>query len=170
MKYLPFLCLTSFLLLSACQEDPCENTVCLNGGSCVDGLGSCECQIGYEGDSCETFTFQLFLGSFEAEYGGCVDTPPGHRVEIEQKNGEETLLIRGLGDYACPGGTLVVEAQASGTALTIAEQAVDCGDILYTFSGSGAVDGNRITLSFVVTYDADGFIRTDQCTAVLSRE
>ena len=33
-------------------EDPCANTVCLNGGTCVDG--SCSCPTGYSGADCGT--------------------------------------------------------------------------------------------------------------------
>lgn len=170
MKFFPVAILMLVAVLSACQEDPCENVVCLNGGTCVDGLGTCECLPGFEGDSCETFTFQLFLGSFEADYGGCVDTPPEHRVGIEQKDGEEKLLISNLGDYACPGGELVIEGDVTGNTLVIPQQIVDCGDIQYTFEGTGSVDGAVVTLSFTVTYDADGFDRIDQCSATLTKE
>ena len=170
MRYLSVAVLFLAFAFSACEEDPCEGVVCLNGGTCVDGLGTCECQPGFEGDSCEVFTFQLFLGSFEADYGSCVDTPPEHRVGIEQKDGEEKLLITGLGDYACPGGTLVIEGDVSGGNLTISEQVVDCGEIEYTFQGNGSVAGAVVTINFTVTYDADGFDRTDQCTATLTKE
>lgn len=34
------------------QADPCANTVCLNGGTCVDG--SCSCPTGYSGADCGT--------------------------------------------------------------------------------------------------------------------
>ena len=158
------------LLLSACKEDPCENVTCLNGGTCLDGLGTCACQPGYEGDSCEIYTFQLFLGSFEANYGGCVDTPPEHRVEIEQEGGEDRLRITGLGDYACPTGSLTVVADVTGNTLSIPSQNVDCGEIIYTFEGDGSVSGNVLTISFSVEYDADGFLRKDNCSATLTKE
>lgn len=39
-------------LLNGCQQDPCEDTICLNGGVCVDG--DCECINGYTGVNCGT--------------------------------------------------------------------------------------------------------------------
>lgn len=37
---------------SACNNDPCEDKVCLNGGNCVEGI--CNCPTGFTGPSCET--------------------------------------------------------------------------------------------------------------------
>lgn len=158
------------MLVSACKEDPCEAAVCLNGGTCVDGLGTCECLPGFEGDSCQVSTFDLFLGSFEADYGGCVDTPPEHRVGIAQLGQESSLTILELGDYACSAGTIEVSADVTGKSLTIPTQDIDCGDIVYTFSGSGTAEGNMLTIDFTVVYDADGFVRTDQCSVILTKE
>lgn len=169
MKKLWYVAMALFLL-AACEEDVCENVTCLNGGTCVDGLGTCECQPGYAGDSCEVYLLETFLGSFEADYGGCVNTAPEHRVGIEQVPGEESLRILNLGDYACPAGPLAVSATTTGSTITIDEQAIDCDDIVYTFSGSGQISGNVLHLDFSVRYDAGGFIRTDQCSATLTKE
>lgn len=158
------------MLVAACKEDPCETAVCLNGGTCVDGLGTCECLPGFEGDSCQVSTFDLFLGAFEADYGGCIDTPPEHRVGIAQFGQESSLTILGLGDYACPTGNIEVSADVTGKSLTIPTQDIDCGDIVYTFSGSGTANGNSLSIDFTVVYDADGFVRTDQCTVTLTKE
>lgn len=48
-------CILFFFLavaFSACiEEDPCANSYCLNGGSCVDG--NCICPQGFYGEHCE---------------------------------------------------------------------------------------------------------------------
>ncbi len=61
MKKILFIALASFSLLisNGCKKkksetpaDPCANTVCLNGGTCVNG--SCSCPTGYSGTDCGT--------------------------------------------------------------------------------------------------------------------
>lgn len=39
-----------FIELSSCSGDPCEDVVCLNGGSCANG--ECVCPDGFEGADC----------------------------------------------------------------------------------------------------------------------
>jgi hypothetical protein len=41
------------LLISSCKKDPCESTVCFNGGVCNEGF--CDCPTGYSGPQCEDF-------------------------------------------------------------------------------------------------------------------
>ncbi|MEL6675095.1 MAG: calcium-binding EGF-like domain-containing protein [Bacteroidota bacterium] len=172
MKLLSWTALIFLLSLSfmACEEDPCETVTCLNGGSCV-GLGTCECQPGFEGDSCQTFALANFLGTYEVVYGGCFVTTANHQVGIEQVQGQSRqIYLNDLGDYDCPGGRIQVLAEVEGTSLTIAEQTIDCsGQIAYTFSGGGELQGNTISLTFKVTYDADGIAKEDNCTATLEK-
>ncbi len=165
-----WLLLVPIALLGSCKEDPCETTTCLNGSTCLDGLGQCECLPGYEGDSCETFIFQQFIGSFTADYGACLATQPAHRVAIAQATGSNQLSITDLGDYDCPGGSLVILGQVDGNTLTIPQQTIDCGSIEYLFSGSGSLSGSQLNLDFTVVYDAGGFLRTDNCSATLGKE
>jgi len=46
-----FFALLAFFLLSSCNEYSCENTLCKNGGVCVDG--TCDCPEGYTGSYCD---------------------------------------------------------------------------------------------------------------------
>ena len=49
MKILQITTLLLFFL-SCTKDDPCKDTVCLNGGACTSGV--CECPPGYAGPSC----------------------------------------------------------------------------------------------------------------------
>lgn len=158
------------LMCFACEEDPCAGVSCTNGGTCVEGVGTCDCLPGFEGENCETNTILKFIGSYSADYGNCFATAPDHRVNVSQLSGENRLNIADLGDYACPGGEVNVIADITGDQISIPSQNIDCsGEIIYTFSGSGSLSSNTITLSFSVSYETDGMERTDNCTATLTK-
>ncbi|MEM6799893.1 MAG: calcium-binding EGF-like domain-containing protein [Bacteroidota bacterium] len=169
MKLRFVFCLIAFLSF-ACEEDPCAGVSCTNGGTCVEGVGTCECLAGFEGENCETNVILKFIGSYGADYGGCVNTAPEHRVNITQLSGESRLNIADLGDYACPGGEVNVIADISGDQINIPSQNIDCsGEIVYTFSGSGSISTSVISLTFSVRYETDGLERIDNCTATLTK-
>ena len=152
------------------KDDPCEGVTCLNGGTCAEGLGTCQCQSGYEGDSCEVFVLQSFLGVYQVTYQGCFTTSPNHSVAIDQANTNSQIKIYDLGDFECPGGRIEVLADVEGTNVTIPSQTIDCnGEIAYTFSGTGSLSNNILTLNFQVNYDADGIEHVDNCTATLEK-
>ena len=165
-----FFCILLLTFFSCKKDDPCEGVVCLNGGTCAEGLGTCQCQNGYEGDSCETFILQSFLGVYNVTYQGCFTTSPDHTVAIDQASGNNQINIFDLGDYECPGGRIEIVAEVDATNVTIPAQTIDCsGEIAYTFSGSGSLSNNILTLNFKVSYDADGVQRQDDCTATLEK-
>jgi hypothetical protein len=43
---------------------PCKNSICYNGGACIDG--ACHCTAGYEGDSCKITWNSHYLATYEA--------------------------------------------------------------------------------------------------------
>ena len=162
------LLLTAFFAITGCQQDPCEAVACQNGGTCQEGV--CNCPEGFEGDNCEVFDGLQFLGTYSGNYAGCFDVPAEHRVIIEQVPGEAAKIrLYNLGDYACPGGELVVEAEIASNQVTIPEQNVDCGVITYTIRGEGAFEAGKISLGFSNTYDAGGFEQVDSCTVTLEK-
>jgi len=65
MSFTPFLrpVIVVFLVsagITACVKDnPCDDTICVNGGSCVDGL--CYCPEGYAGTDCSEADLNLTL-------------------------------------------------------------------------------------------------------------
>lgn len=59
--------LIGYLLVTsvACKKkDPCKNTTCLNGGTCIEG--KCQCPDGYYGDGCQSFK-SPFPGNWAGE-------------------------------------------------------------------------------------------------------
>ena len=45
-----------FFLLCSPDINDCNNTICLNGGTCNDGVNTftCSCSTGFTGDNCAT--------------------------------------------------------------------------------------------------------------------
>ena len=84
--------LFSVILFTACNKGktkyndttlirPCDNVICLNGGTCKDGL--CYCPQGFEGTKCATRWSDKFVGNYTADdacdtssgYYGCIINP-----------------------------------------------------------------------------------------------
>lgn len=65
MKNLFYLisCALLTVFISSCASDPCEDVICQNGGTCMDG--ACDCPSGWTGASCETFDFE-YVGEYES--------------------------------------------------------------------------------------------------------
>lgn len=172
MKILKALSLTAVLLLfAACGGDPCKDVSCQNGGDCLEG--TCECPPEYEGNLCQYIAVGEYLGTYSIQYEGCFQASPDHRVTIaEVPELGETVALGGLGDYACPGGQLEVEAKLGLNTLSIPTQTVCQEEAFagYTFMGQGTRKGDTLSLSFSVTYESDGVPRQDNCTATLVKE
>ncbi|HTN44888.1 MAG TPA: hypothetical protein VL098_00970 [Flavipsychrobacter sp.] len=60
-----FLGVTSTMLYTSCEQDPCLDLKCEHGGSCAEGL--CRCKVGYEGAECEIMAADKFLGLYVGE-------------------------------------------------------------------------------------------------------
>jgi len=50
LNFLLLLVSITTLTLNSCKKDPCDSTICLNGGYCANG--SCVCPEGYTGADC----------------------------------------------------------------------------------------------------------------------
>jgi len=57
-----FLAIGSLALFSSCEQDPCMELSCKNGGVCSDGY--CNCPVGFEGAECEIPASDRFVGTF----------------------------------------------------------------------------------------------------------
>ena len=110
-----------------------------------------------------------FWGPMTSSMWDVLRRVPEHTVAIGQTAvGSADLEIINLGDYECPvNGPVSLSAEPDGNTITIPEQIIDCGSISYTFSGSGMIEADTISLSFSVTYESDGLSQQDNCTAKL---
>lgn len=59
---LSFFAISSMVLFSSCEQDPCTELNCINGGNCTDGY--CNCPAGFEGTECDIPAADRFLGEY----------------------------------------------------------------------------------------------------------
>ncbi|MBI1289285.1 MAG: hypothetical protein GC178_17090 [Flavobacteriales bacterium] len=141
--------------LASCEVDNCKDVTCDNGGTCVDG--TCVCEAGYEGTSCDTEERAKFLASYSVSES-CTSGNYTYSVTVTTSSTDVTKIIIGnFGDYGVD-----VVATVSGSSLTIANQTVGGG----TFSGSGQLSGNILTVTYTVTAGTD----TDSCTMTCTKQ
>ena len=159
VRWLTYLCLGLIALMSACKTKDSCNVPCFNG-ACINN--SCNCNLGYEGDSCTVLTTNKFIGSWSA-----VDS-------CEPKNYEYTatiaasssivnqIIITNFGEF---GTSFTVTADVSGMTFTVPEQNVEG----ITLSGNGIID--TVTKKITVSFGArDANNQTDACTGVWTKE
>ncbi|MFN0202192.1 MAG: hypothetical protein ACKVTZ_11765 [Bacteroidia bacterium] len=150
MKYGYLFFLGFLFLITSCNRDACKEVSCMNGGFC--NQGECLCPAGFEGEECEKWLLQRFLGTYLPTYD-CVNTELA--VVIEQKpNHFDKLNITNLGDYAC-NEIIRLEARVQGDSIFIplqkacAEGSIPNG---YDFAGKGKMKGDTIWLDFQANY------------------
>lgn len=136
----------SITAISSCTTDKCAEVSCQHYGTCEDG--NCKCADGYEGSECQTKANTKFEGA----YAGSLDcdfdiesvditalnvSPRG--IEIEFYNG-----TTGEVDFS-------LEAAVNGNNINISEQTVYVDGVPETYSGTGNLNGNTLTLNLTAT-------------------
>ncbi|MBL0315977.1 MAG: calcium-binding EGF-like domain-containing protein [Flavobacteriales bacterium] len=156
------MCMTfAALAIVSCKKedpDPCENVTCQNGGSCNNG--SCSCATGYEGATCGTEQRAKFIGSFSASES-CTSGNYNYSFTVSNSGtGVSNVVLTNFG-----GVTGTLSATISGSSITIPSQTIDVTGVAVTFSGSGQISGNIMTISY--TLSANG--GSDPCTATCTK-
>lgn len=165
MKLLKYTLMSILLIgstgtFTSCKKDPCKDKNCENGGSCADG--TCVCASGYEGEECKTQVRSKFLSSYNVSES-CQSGNFSYQITITTSSlGVDRVLIGNFGGY---GASVVVNASASGSSLSIPSQQVDVTGTSVTFSGSGQLSGNILTL----TYTASAQGSSDNCTMTCTK-
>jgi Golgi nucleoside diphosphatase len=81
------------LIINGTNIQPCKNTVCYNGGSCIDGI--CYCPIGFEGNDCNLRWNERYVGNYTAN-DGC-DAGNSYNVNISQIiNRGDAILVNNI--------------------------------------------------------------------------
>lgn len=158
-RWLVYGCLSLIAMMSACKTKDSCNIPCFNG-SCVDN--SCNCDLGYEGDSCNVLSTSKFIGNWDA-VDSCETNNYGYTATIAASSAiVNQIIITNFGEY---GTGFTVKADVSGMTFTVPEQNVEG----ITLSGNGVIDTvtKKITVSFGVR---DEFNQTDACTGMWTKE
>lgn len=127
--------------ITSCVKDPCSNVTCSNGGNCHDG--KCTCPLFYEGTNCTVEWRTKWLGDYNGTLTGGGQSDP---ATLTIANGSSVEKLNFLGLI----GDLRAEVSTSGS-IGIPTQTVYDSGIAYTFVGSGAISGNHITLTILLT-------------------
>jgi len=140
---------------------PCENVICLNGGTCTDGL--CYCPQGFEGPKCETRWSDKFVGNYATDdecdtsanfYNMVINADPAYAYKLRLYN---------LG-VICQGKILEAIINPEKTSFTIPMQNT-CGN--FYLSGNGNINGSFINV-YLTSRDTVNHIGT-QCSLILNK-
>jgi hypothetical protein len=133
--YALILLLTLSTAITSCKkDDPCDNVVCSNGGTCNDG--TCACAAGYEGTTCATEVRAKFIGTYNGSFA-C----PGNNFTV---NMTINPSAQGITSVVFSDGADTWIGTVSGSSVTISTQTITGGT---TISGSGQLAGNILTLN-----------------------
>jgi hypothetical protein len=163
MKRLKLVALSAFsflaiiaIVFSSCEKQdvnygpttfykPCEDVICLNGGTCHDG--DCNCPVGFEGTKCGIRSIDKFIGNYSAFDECFMNAQESYVAEIQSDFTPITeLTLKGFSPTFCP-NDLTAYITTSSTNFNIPFQQT-CGN--YYVSGEGNINGDvlNVNLSF----------------------
>ncbi|MEN9347482.1 MAG: hypothetical protein RLZZ77_993 [Bacteroidota bacterium] len=158
-KFLLVVALSSTVLTSCKEDDPCEGVSCLNGGTCVDG--NCDCDAGFEGTDCGTQMRTKFIASY-AVSEACTSGNYTYDMTISTSaTSASSVIIDNFG-----GVGISATGTVNGKTLTIPNATSDVGGVSVTYQGSGQINGNILTMSYSLTYNGT----TDPCTSTCTKQ
>lgn len=129
------LALLSAFSFTSCKEDKCKTVVCAYSGTCNDD-GSCTCQIGYEGERCETISRDKFKGVYDVQESGSGSGPIRYSASIEDGDVIDQVHIRNFYNLF----DASVKANVKADTIYIPLQNVADGDDIKSVEGKGWID------------------------------
>lgn len=142
---------------------PCENIICLNGGTCNDGV--CYCAAGFEGKNCAQRWSDRFVGNYKATDECYTGSSEYYFVNILPfPNYASKINIQNLGT-ACPGQILEASINPERTSFKIPMQQI-CGNNY--IGGEGSINGDYIN---IYLEQRDTILHTsNNCSIVLDKQ
>jgi hypothetical protein len=120
--------------------NPCENKVCYNGGTCLDGI--CNCPAGFEGADCNTTWNSRYVGNYNVT-DECFNTSTYTLSIAPQINKANEMVIKGITQF-CNDVDLNAVIGPDKTYFTIPSQRY-CGE--YYFKGHGTQTDDKQTVN-----------------------
>lgn len=141
----------------SCDTDPCKDVDCGLYGDCVEG--DCVCDAGYEGSACATLQREKFIATYNVSEA-CTSGNFTYAITITTSSaGVSNIIITNFGDFTVNVNATV---NSNGTSITIPNQTLGGG----TFSGTGQISGNILTITYTVTAGTS----TDTCTMTCTKQ
>ena len=147
MKFLKFLSVALTLFLITSCADPCKDVSCSDNGACDEG--TCLCEAGYEGTSCETESRAKFLGEWTTIDWTCDGGSPETYTQVFGAGASANLIT--IVDPAFP--IIVISGEVSGNNFTIPSQEIAFLGTSITLSGSGSISNGIITMTILNATD-----------------
>ena len=126
------------LTLQSCMKDPCKNVTCQNGGTCQDG--NCECTLPWEGPKCEVDARDKFVGFWRGTTV-CEGDSEITTIGIAKSSVRPNRIVI---------GSIDADLTSSST-FDIPFQPVGVNGLPETIYGNGSLNGNQLTLNYVLT-------------------
>jgi hypothetical protein len=77
---------------NACKPDKCKQISCAYSGTCKEGV--CVCEVGYEGEHCETLTCNKFKGIYDVNEDGTISNVANYSISIESGAKINEVIIK----------------------------------------------------------------------------
>lgn len=125
--------------MNSCS-DSCKDVVCGIREQCLNG--HCACLSGYEGDNCEVFSYEKFVGSYQVQqFCAQGQAPPPYPVTITYQGGRiDRVLIGNMFNMG-----ITVEAYVSERLMQIPQQQI--GSLSISGNGTYQTANGRINAS-----------------------